>query len=72
MIRHLYQKHFRTKFLEEYDDLIPKTMPFSCPMKFCEFQSSSNDRREIIRHVYATHRLMKQYYEERLDNIVVK
>ena len=64
MIKHLYQKHFRTKFLEEYDDLIPKTMPFSCPMKFCTFQSSSNDRREIIRHVYATHRIMKQYYEE--------
>ena len=64
MAKHLYAKHFKSKFLEEYDHLIPKTVPFSCPIQFCNFQTISIERREIMRHVYTTHGIMKQYYEQ--------
>ena len=67
--RHLFKIHFQTKFNNEYGSLIEvdilQKWTFSCPIENCNFQSSSIlRRRDAMEHVYISHGIMKEYYDQ--------
>ena len=68
MSRHLYSTHFKSKFLEEYDYIIPKNEPLlKCPIPNCEFQNTNEaykGRKILIEHIYDYHGIMKQYHDQ--------
>ena len=69
--RHLYQKHFKEKFHDEYEYKLfsSSSPPYSkhCPFVGCDYVNTNRNRKDVLReHYYITHKILDKYYNEEL------
>ena len=63
---HLFNKHFKEKFEEEFGNQFTKSLP-NCPYENCPYQNPK--QRFLLYHYYRKHGIQKKYFDEEITKI---
>ena len=63
---HLYQKHFKEKFFEEFADKLIQSLP-KCPHEYCDFsykRHKKGTKAKLFFHYFRKHGILKKYFDK--------